>query len=352
MNGHRDHARFTGEAPKTPIDRGPFGLKVSLDMWGPKENLMAHIWNELTANWGNEPARVEKDEDLTTPEMEHVYEAFAGKTLSQVLEGVHFWFTIDGVTRACTHQLVRTRIGAAMMQHGGRDNDWRHRPWTMPETIHRACSYFDREPAEKFKYDDRSYQMHPCVRDREALDNYIYGSDVDGDMVKLKLRDRVFEVVDECKQLYAALVDAGIPWQDARRVLPIGLQTYIHINYNYLALKGVLANRLEHVMDWEINCVSQLMLREIKMKCPSIFSKNLGSHSDRMKKAAFENMESWPPDGKYASDKMGDVRTHNRTQMPFWVLSPESMEGGPIEWIPTNGIYPKNLRPKGENNVK
>jgi hypothetical protein len=26
--------------------------------------------------------------------------------------------------------------------------------------------------------------------------------------------------------------------------------------------------------------------------------------------------------------------------MPFFVLHPDSMAGGPIEWIPTNGKYP------------
>ena len=150
------------------------------------------------------------------------------------------------------------------------------------------------------------------------------------------------------KELYSALVDSGIPWQDARRLLPIGTQTYIHISYTYPSLRGVLSNRLEHVMDWEINCVAQLMLREIKIKCPSLLSKYLGSHSDRAKRSVFAKLESWPPDLKWPIDKPINAteRTHKRLQNPFFILHPDSMNGDSIVWIKTNGFYPKELRPK------
>ena len=154
--------------------------------------------------------------------------------------------------------------------------------------------------------------------------------------------------IEQGKELYSALVDSGIPWQDARRLLPIGTQTYIHISYTYPSLRGVLANRLEHVMDWEINCVAQLMLREIKIKCPPLLSKYLGSHSDRAKRSVFSQLESWPPDLKWPADKSIDSieRTHKRLQNPFFILHPDSMNGDSIVWIKTNGFYPKELRPK------
>jgi thymidylate synthase ThyX len=147
------------------------------------------------------------------------------------------------------------------------------------------------------------------------------------------------------------LVDAGIPWQDARRVMWMGTQTYIHDQYNYLALQGVLANRLEHIMDWEFNCVAQLMLREVKMQCPPLFSKYLGSHSDKAKAAKFAGLESWPPDGKWpVPDAVKDLpRQHTAEQMPFFVLHPSSMAGGPIKWIVTNGTYPhEEVKNSGE----
>lgn len=206
------------------------------------------------------------------------------------------------------------------------------------------------------------------------------------------MRSAIEEHIMNGRRLYAALVDAGIPWQDARRVLFMGMQTYIHDQYNYLALQGVLGNRLEHIMDWEFNCVAQLMLREVKMKCPPLLSKYLGSHSDRAKAAKFAGLESWPPDRKYPSPyddctacghamsnhyrpDMADnplpdemicsmcdrdnhrpmapmhisipkdrlTRQHRPEQMPFFVLHPDSMAGGPIVWIPTNGTYPHEV---------
>lgn len=282
---------------------------------------------------------------------------FAGTALQQVLEGLTFGFTIDGVTRACTHQLVRTRF-AAFMQHGGRDNDWRHRGWTMPETIYRAINALDSEHHVGTACIINEEPLHEIVHEASSLDEVIRN------------------YLQQGKNIYAALVDAGVPWQDARRLLPIGTQTYIHAVYNWISLAGFLANRLEHIMDWEINCVAQLMLREIKMKCPPVMWKHLGSHSDRAQIAKFAGLDSWPPDGKYpnpyercetcgharenhdADTCDGDrdlcacmayipqdarLRTHRPEQNPYWVLSPESMAGAPILWIATDGTYPKEM---------
>jgi len=144
------------------------------------------------------------------------------------------------------------------------------------------------------------------------------------------------------RNLYAALVDAGIPWEDARRLLWMGTATYIHIDYNYIAFRDMQANRLEHIMDWEINCVAQLMQREVRMKCPPLLSKYLGSHSDLAGVAKFAGLQSWPPDGKHPIPPGMESlpREHRPEQNPYWVLHPSSMAGGPIQWVPTNGTYP------------
>jgi hypothetical protein len=39
-------------------------------------------------------------------------------------------------------------------------------------------------------------------------------------------------------------------------------------------------------------------------------------------------------------------REHRPEQNPFWVLHPDSMNGGPIVWVPTNGTYPQELKGK------
>jgi len=348
--GHRPHGIHTGEEPENPISYGPEAIRVTLDTWGPENNLFPALFDALQSNWGDEPSRtvqmgvinsVAEDPDfhmlhrtgwncLTDEQRAYVESCFAGKTLQQVLERITFSFTIDGVSRACTHQLVRTRLGAAFMQHGGRDNDWRHRGWTMPETIRRACNGPDVPGG--------------CITNWEALDDYMMNQDYSPDV---SLHRAIEDYLRHGRQLYAALVDAGIPWQDARRLLWIGTQTYIHADYNYLALKGVIGKRGEPVMDWEINCVAQLMLREVKMKCPPLLSKYLMPMSEAAGRDVFAGLESWTPTGRFKSvhpDLAGLKRLHRPEQNPFWILSEASMAGGPIEWIPTDGTWPGEAR--------
>jgi len=399
---HRPHAIHTGEEPRNPITNGPESLSVTLDRWGPVDNLFTSMYDALQANWGEEPSRTvdtgcmcadDRHYDdwphqtgwcqLTSDQKSYVEACFAGKTLQQVLEGITFDFCIDGVSRAFTHQNVRTRLGAGFMQHGGRDNDWRHRGWTMPETMNRMCEAGEMTAT---KWADRGLQH--CITSWLPITNLVEKLRAEANPAELAgpsdIRDVIEQHIMNGRELYSALVDAGIPWQDARRVLFMGIQTYIHDQYNYLALSAVLANRMEHIMYWELNCDAQLMLREIKMKCPPIMSRYLGSHSDKAKRAMFAGLESWPPDKKYPNpydrcihcghagsnhnfklDVIGStpydggevcirekkscpgyegkdslVRQHRPEQMPFFVLHPNSMAGGPIVWIPTNGTYP------------
>lgn len=340
--GHRPHATHFNEKPTNPIVTGPEGITVTLDTWGPEDNLFTTLYDMLQSNWGDYPSRsydaacvydqhhsneeqAEMEERtgwdaLSPPQQAYVESLFAGRTLPQAKELISFAFTIDGVSRACTHQLVRTRIGAAFMQHGGRDNDWRHRSFRKPETIRRA------------------EEENTTLWNLDLLD-------INEFWTAWSLEDVIRDHVATARHIYAALVDAGVPWQDARFLLPEGMTTYIHATYNYAALEGVLANRLEHVMQWEINCVAQLMLREVKMKCPPLLSKYLGSRSDKLGKAALAGLESWPPDGKYpVPDECKNLpRTHRPEQNPFWVLHPDSMAGGPVVWVPTNGTYPQEF---------
>lgn len=396
--GHRPHANHRHKTVRRDnVTEGPESIRVTLDAWGPSENVFPAIYDALQANWGDVPSRTAErrecqcDEDdsfpfhlsgwcrLTEGERAYIESCFAGQTLQQVLEGITFNFTVDGVTRAFTHQHVRSRMGAAFMQHGGRDNDWRNRNWTMPETIRRACTVFSGSGMGTVQ--ERLATVHHCLDAPDVLEHYLQNE------MRSSLRQQIIDVLHESRKLYAALVDAGIPWQDARRVLPIGTQTYIHDVYNYIALRGMLANRLEHIMDWENNCVAQLMKREVIMKCPPIFGKYLMSHSDKARKAIYAGLESWPPDGKwpvpnppcvcghahanhsvekgrdeYTPDRnwcevcvrerqscpgylpVVTPRTHRPEQNPFWVLAPESMAGGPIRWIPTNGQFPDEAR--------
>jgi len=390
-----------------------------LDTWGPQQNLFPAIYDALQSNWGDFPSRtvmrpcpVLPEPDamsamdyasshywssehqtgaclLRPGEWKYVESCFAGQTLQQVLERITFSFTIDGISRACTHQLVRTRLGAGFMQHGGRDNDWRHRTWTMPETIRRACEVMTVLTDEVNGYPSGMEKLlrldqKTCITDWEPLDRLMreYESELAGPAESVSLQEVIEDYLMQGRRIYSAFVDAGIPWQDARRLLWMGTQTYIHADYNYLALKGVIGKRGEPVMDWEINCVAQLMLREVKMKCPPLLSQYLMPLSDAGHRDAMAGLESWSPTGKYPNPyelcECGHhkanhliesgvhdepqtlcvvcktvhdytpvdtlARTHRPEQNPFWILHPDSMAGGPVRWIHTNGVWPEELK--------
>jgi len=360
---HRDHARHTGEVPTTEVDRGPYGLKVTLDIWGPWDPKVMNMY--LQSNWGEHPMTYTESH---TEQVAHagvlpmVEDCFKGHTLAQILEGISFWFTIDGCTRASTHQIVRTR-DAAFMQHGGRDNDWRHRRFSMPETISRLCRIHDHMCANRYKWlslkgEERATMKMDTYRaavlahgqpvvgeDPDAFFRFVereYPGTADKQSKAGDLTNALLDTIDRCKRLYAALVDSGVPWQDARRFLPIGLQTYIHGIYNYRTLQQTLTNRLELIMDWEYNCIGQLMVREIRRRCPATVAAPIKSASDKAMKAAFADLLSWPPDGKYPAtpEQLAKARAHRPEQNPFWILTDDALNGGDIEWIQTDGVYP------------
>ena len=47
--GHRPHARHDGEFPQNPIQEAPYHLAVTLDSWGPVDNLFPAIYDALQA---------------------------------------------------------------------------------------------------------------------------------------------------------------------------------------------------------------------------------------------------------------------------------------------------------------
>jgi flavin-dependent thymidylate synthase len=147
-----------------------------------------------------------------------------GKLMGNFEEAMKFTFFIGGISRACTHQLVRTRVGACMSQESGRVCDWRHKYVRIPRTV--DSSGFK----EKYEW-----------------------------------------TVEVAKTLYVEMLDAGVPAQDARRVLPIGITTYLYETINFRALKGLAANRMcPSQADWEINYVMWLIKDTVEEKYPEL----------------------------------------------------------------------------------
>ena len=124
-----------------------------------------------------------------------------------VLEFASFTVRIDGVSRSCTHQLVR----------------------------HRLASFVElSQRYTKIDTDEDWYVIPPEVKasDRASVDYEI--------------------AMAECADRYNNLLKTGIKPEDARYVLPQSTKTSVTMRMNARELKHFLSLRLDKVAQWEI----------------------------------------------------------------------------------------------------
>lgn len=141
------------------------------------------------------------------------------------LEHVSFTFGIEGISRACSHQLVRHRI-ASYSQKSQRyvsENDF---DFVLPESI---------------------------LNNEEAKSSYDY----------------CMNIID---QTYNELVKIGIEKEDARMVLPNACETQIIVTMNARSLLNFFKHRCCNRAQWEIREVADEMLRQCKKVAPNLFS--------------------------------------------------------------------------------
>ncbi|MGH7338920.1 MAG: FAD-dependent thymidylate synthase [Candidatus Rokuibacteriota bacterium] len=175
-----------------------------------------------------------------------------------VLEHASFTFSIEGVSRACSHQLVRHRI-ATFDQQSQRYVDF--------------TSLLD--PTSK-SYDVALAAVTSAMRETGELPT-------DPDPVKTIEAYFVFPPTirrkpETARALsktyvksvgeYAALVKSGVPPEDARFVFPNGMKTNLTATLNYRAIYDIAAERLCTRAQWEIRVLFSLMKREIRQVAP------------------------------------------------------------------------------------
>lgn len=144
---------------------------------------------------------------------------------SSPLEQVWFEFAISGVSRAFSHQFVRHRIGISFEQQSQRYVTYKRGefPYTVPETVEQAG----------------------------------FG-------------DRMRKLYAEVGRLYEELIEAGVPAEDARFVLPNATNTNFKVTVNFLELMHIADLRLCTRAQWEIRKVVALMRAEVHRRFPEL----------------------------------------------------------------------------------
>lgn len=175
-----------------------------------------------------------------------------------VFEHAHFTFSIEGISRACSHQLVRHRI-ATFDQQSQRYVDFTilldpaHKSFDKPlyDVIqaYRATGSLPKDP-DPVKALEAYFVFPPTIRRKPES--------------ALALAHTYADDVME----YHKLVKSGVPPEDARFVFPNGMKTNITATMNFRAIYDISYDRLCTRAQWEIRVVFALMKREIRNVSP------------------------------------------------------------------------------------
>ena len=245
-----------------------------------KVTLLAHTPNPeqtvaCAAKLCYSPSAIEDIRDGLTPEKT----ASFVEMLSEIghespIEHVSFTFGIEGISRACTHQLVRHRI-ASYSQKSQRYVSEDSFEYIIPPEVERI-------PEAKAEF----------IKQMEAIDKgYKSVAEL---LTKKHTEDFINQGMDEKTALQKAKKKA---YEDARFILPNACETKIVVTMNARSLMNFFRHRCCNRAQWEIKEVADLMLKEVKKVAPNIF-KNAGPSC----------MSAGCPEGKMTCGKIKEVR--------------------------------------------
>lgn len=175
------------------------------------------------------------------------------------IEHASFTFAVEGISRACSHQLVRHRLASYSQQS-------------------------QRYVSEESGFD---YIIPPLVKEDKELKNIF------------------ISFMEQAQEAYNSMVrklnEKGIKGesanQDARFILPNAAETKIMVTMNARELLHFFRQRCCNRAQWEIRQMAEEMLKLVKKAAPTIFHK-----------AGPGCLYSACPEGDYACGKIKEVR--------------------------------------------
>lgn len=178
--------------------------------------------------------------------------------LAMPLETVQFHFLIEGVSRAFTHQMVRQRTAAyaqESMRFAVVEDEFASRV-TLPPSLANTTGEanvirFDIAERHGFltKYatlDDGSREVTAAWKEWEAALDRLSQAE--------RWRYKWDLALDSLQRTYKALIDDGMPAEDARGLLPTNIATRIHYVTNLRGLLDHAGNRLctQAQFEWRV----------------------------------------------------------------------------------------------------
>jgi len=177
----------------------------------------------LTSTKSGSPSEIFEKMDLETAK--RIIKRVTGYGHVSVVEHASFTFSIEGVSRAMTHQLVRHRIASYTQQS------------------QRYVAY-------------------------DTLEKYVTPQNITNNADAKKIFDETLEKISEA---YQKLLKLGIPKEDARFILPNAAKTNIIVTMNARELRHFFNLRCCTRSQWEIREVATEMLKQAKKTAPALF---------------------------------------------------------------------------------
>ena len=164
------------------------------------------------------------------------------------VEHISFTFAIEGISRTCTHQLVRHRI-ASYSQQSQRYVKLNQFEYIIPPQIE------NNEKAKKIF-------IKSMIEDQKAYDEIVET------LMEDNIRFYFSQGYDEKKSKSMAEKKSI---EDARYVFPNACETKIVVTMNARTLLNFFEHRLCERAQWEIKEMAYLMLEQVKKVSPHIF---------------------------------------------------------------------------------
>jgi len=164
-----------------------------------------------------------------------------------VIEHANFTFFISGISRVCSHQLVRHRLAS-----------------------------FSQLSQRYVKVEDPDYFVYPKRIEKSEEAKKIFD-----------------DTIKNINASYKRLIEIGIPTEDARFVLPNATKTDIVVTMNARELHHFFGLRCCNRAQWEIRELANKMLEQVKEVAPIIF-KNAGARCEQL---------GYCPEGKHSCGK-------------------------------------------------
>jgi thymidylate synthase (FAD) len=142
-----------------------------------------------------------------------------------IIEHANVTFEISGISRACSHQLVRHRL-ASYSQESQRYVDMSAPEFVVPPSV----------------------AGHPEAQ--AVWDQFM----------------------DQVAGAYHQLRELGVRKEDARFVLPNAAATRIIVTMNFRSLRHLFTVRCDKAAQWEIRALALEMLRQVHALAPSVFA--------------------------------------------------------------------------------